>query len=459
MKAKLLAFGVALFSAAIVGLTQLQTNAAQPGQVGDAPRCTVTATKASSKAFEVSGNTATVNYKVTGAKNCKAQITISSFYAPAMDGKPWSEQILYKRMTKVVKRSSDVQSWSVALPAKSTKAKGCYYQVDLSYGTHNILPLIGYGHGKLDCSKKQPKQPAASCKALTITPLERTKFRFGGSVNLENGATLQSYTYTVVNSAGTQIFTQTTAAATLDYTQNTPGSYRAKLTANTSVGPQTNTTTCEQPFTVTPAEKPGVTITKTINGKKSDTVALNQPYDYKLTVTNTGTVTLTNVSVSDPAPRGVQFLSAAVGTIADNKWSYTIESLGVGESQSFTITAKVVEEQSSAIRNTACVDAPQVPGSPDACDNADVTVPPKVPGKVVVCDPSTGKIISVDEGDEDQYAPVNSDKCKEKPAPTPTPETPAALPVTGPTEAILKMLGAGSLTGAATYYIASRRNS
>ncbi len=449
MKAKLFAFAVALFSAAIIGLVQLPSDAAQPGQVNGTARCSAQAIGARGSAFNVSGNTATVRFTVTGNKSCKVRLSANSFYAPTMNGKPYNKQTLFQRVTKVF--TPGTYSMSVALPAKSTPAKGCFYQTDLTYGTSNVRPVLAYGHGKLDCSKPAPT-PVAACNAITVTPLSRTSFRFNASASVKNGATIKSYTYTVKDSTGNQVATKTTTASSFVYTQNTPGTYTVKLTANTSVGAKTNTTTCEKQFSVTPEQKPGVSITKTVDGKKEETVALNQSFSYELTVANTGNIDLTNVAISDPAPEGIQFVGANIGMISDNSWSYTIPTLKVGESKSFTLTAKAVKELSGNVRNTACVDAPQVPGSPDSCDHADVNVPPKQPGKIVVCNPSTGKIISVDEDKEADFAPVNSEECKSAPAPTPT-----SLPVTGPAEVIFKMIGVGSLAGSIAYFVASRR--
>jgi len=445
MKAKLFAFAVALFSAAIIGLVQLPSEATQPGQVGGAPRCTVKAVGARDSAFQVAQHTGKIRFHVTGKSNCKVRVSANSFYAPTMNGKPYSKQSLYKRVTNVYKRGT--YSLSVALPVHSTKAKGCYYQADLTYnlqsGAFNSLPVLAYDHGKLDCSK--PKPPVATCDNLAVTRLSRTSFRFNASASAKHGAKIKSYQYQV---NGKTIYSG--SATSVKYTQPQAGAYTAKLSVKTSVGTKTSAK-CQKQLTVTNEKKPGVSIEKTVDGKKQETVALNQTYHYELTVTNTGNTALKNVAVSDPAPKGVQFVGANLGMITDNKWSYVIPSLGIGESKSFTITAKVTEEIAGNTRNTACVDAPQVPGNPDDCDHADVNVPPKQPGKVVVCNPSTGEIISVDEDQEDNYAPTNSEECQ--PAPTPS-----NLPVTGPVETILKMIGAGSLTGAATYYIASRRN-
>ena len=167
-------------------------------------------------------------------------------------------------------------------------------------------------------------------------------------------------------------------------------------------------------------------------------------FTYQLVVKNTGETTLTNVKVTDPSPANVQFISADKGSIADNKWSYTIPELKIGQSMSFAIKAKVVKEVTGKIVNTACVDAPTVPGTPDDCDDATVEVPPTPVTPPKENCPIPGK----------EHLPKDSVDCKEVPV---TPETPPELPKTGITDAVASLIGLGSLIAATTYYIASRR--
>lgn len=476
MKLKLFGFVLALLSVATVGLVQLQSNAAMPGQVGAAPRCTATAVGARGSAFKVSGNNATVTFNVKGASNCKVQLSANSFYAPSMNGKPYSKQILYDRVTKNYTRGT--YSLAVALPAKSTPAKGCYYQVDLTYGTHNITPVIAYGHGKLDCSVKQP---AASCSALTVTPLDRTNFRFEGSATTKDGAKVTGYVYTVFDSNGQLIDTKSAPSSSLSnsvtYTKSTPGIYKVHLTVKTSLGDK-NDTKCVKPFTVNQEQTPGVEISKLVDGVKYEKVALNTEFTYQIKVTNTGNVDLKNVSVYDNPDSGITLLSASQGSVANNKWSYTIPTLAKGESMTYSITAKVVEYQAGRINNTACVDAAEVPGKPDSCDNAEV----EVPKDVEACNPMTGEILTgISKEEAAKYKPVNSPECKDIQVCVPNTgetktikqaqmndsyttdfskceATPKALPTTGPADIFMQLVGAASITGAAAYYVQSRRN-
>lgn len=129
----------------------------------------------------------------------------------------------------------------------------------------------------------------------------------------------------------------------------------------------------KQPFT--PA--PDVDINKTVNNKEHEKVKVNQQFNYEVTVKNTGNVDLTNVKVTDTPQAGVTLVSADKGVVAaDGKsWSYTIpETLKPNQSMTFNLKAVVKSYIPGIIKNTACVDAPSVPGNPDDCDDATVEV-------------------------------------------------------------------------------------
>jgi len=194
-----------------------------------------------------------------------------------------------------------------------------------------------------------------------------------------------------------------------------------------------------------PEEKPGVKVTKLVEGVKYKRVGVNVEFTYQIAVTNTGDVDLENVLVTDTPESQVTLLAGNVGTVANNTWTYTIPVLTVGETQDFTLTAKVPAEVANQIKNTVCVDAPEVPGNPDDCDDAYVDVK-----KVPVCNPETGEIIRVDESEAGNYEPVDSPACK--------PKVPEELPQTGAAEVVMQLVGATSLAGAGAYYLASRRS-
>ncbi|HMS93411.1 MAG TPA: hypothetical protein PKD28_03415 [Candidatus Saccharibacteria bacterium] len=208
---------------------------------------------------------------------------------------------------------------------------------------------------------------------------------------------------------------------------------------------------------VPPTPAPGISIDKKVDGVEHKKVAVNQAFTYQIVVRNTGNVDLKNVTVTDNAPAHVQFISADKGTIKDNKWSYVIPELKVGTSASFAIKAKVLTEVEGIIKNTACVDATEITGTPDDCDDATVEVPttkPPVDTDMKVCDVETKTIITIkkSEFDENKHTEDLS-KC----AQTPTPEVPTELPTTGLSEGIMAFVGLGSLVASLGYYIASRR--
>jgi uncharacterized repeat protein (TIGR01451 family)/LPXTG-motif cell wall-anchored protein len=263
-----------------------------------------------------------------------------------------------------------------------------------------------------------------ACDALTVTKIERTKFKFETKYTVEN-ATLKGIQYVIRDAQGKEIARQSGS----DYTQENVGKYTVEAVLTVTVDGQDKTVTsdaCKKPFEVVKENTPGIVIEKKVDGVKQKQVGVDQEFTYQLVVTNTGEVDLTDSVVTDKAPAGVTFIKASAGTITDNAWNYTIASLKVGQSTSFTITAKVPSYIAGSIVNTACVDSPQVPGTPDSCDKATVEVPkPCVPGTDTAC--------------------------------TKTPEIPSELPKTGAGDGIIAIIGAGSIIAAIGYYIASRR--
>ncbi len=179
---------------------------------------------------------------------------------------------------------------------------------------------------------------------------------------------------------------------------------------------------------------------------------VGQNFEYKLVVKNTGEVTLEDALVTDSAPTGVQFLSADKGTLSGDDWSYAIPELKPGDSLTVVIQAKVTKYVEGRIVNTACVDAQEVPGDSDDCDDATVEV--EKPESIKVCDLDDKSITWVTkdqlEDNPDRYT-TDLTKCEEKP------ETPEELPQTGLGLALNGLAGIGTLTAAGYYYITSRR--
>ena len=257
-------------------------------------------------------------------------------------------------------------------------------------GTYTAKVAIRTSLGDIrstNCEKKftikpEAPKPTAKCDALD-TPVitNRTNVALSARASVENGATISGYVFTVADSTGKQVATKTvnTSAktASTSVVVSNAGTYTAKVSVKTSLGDKTSAA-CEKQFTIKKEDKPGVSIEKTVNGVKEDIVAVDQPFTYELVVKNTGNVDLKNVKVEDKAPAGVTFKSASVGSISNNTWTHTIADLKVGAEAKFTITAIVSEYFEDGRKNTACVDAPTVPGNPDDCDDAKIKV--KKPG-------------------------------------------------------------------------------
>ena len=314
--------------------------------------------------------------------------------------------------------------------------------------------------------KPQPK-PAAKCVSLKATKIDRTRVRLNAKVEAKNGAKINAYIF-VVTKGGKEVYRERVASnkqqASHVYRATGPGNYRAKVLVRTSAGEKKGPQ-CTAQFTVKPKpeqpekpeKKPGIEVTKLVENEKFKQVGVNVEYNYQISVRNTGNKVLKNVKVTDTPEAGVTLLSASEGEIEGNTWTHTIAQLGVGETVGFTLTAKVPEYLAGRIDNTVCVDAPEIPGNPDDCDNAEVEVPKA--GQVPVCDPKTGETIRVDEDEADNYVPVGSPECEEaeeKPEGKGSTDI-KELPRTGPADVIMQMIGAAFMTGSGAYYLASRR--
>lgn len=290
---KMLLTIAAVTAITIIGLTIFAGNkaeAAEPGQVGSAPRCTVDTGKPRTESFDIRGENAKVEFKVTGSDNCKVQVSVNSFYSPSLSGQPWSEQILFQRETKVFTKGTHTMSGK--LPTKSTPAKGCFYQIDLTYGIHNVLPVLAGKRDKIeDCGKK----PAASCEALTVTKLSRTIFRFTAKADTQDGAKINTYDFTVTKDGKTvdsKVIRTDAKSTQVIYGQNTTGAYKVAVAVKTTEGEKT-AAACKQQFTVTalPPEKIEVCEIATKKIVEINKSAMSDKYTTDLTKCNVPPVT------------------------------------------------------------------------------------------------------------------------------------------------------------------------
>ena len=226
--------------------------------------------------------------------------------------------------------------------------------------------------------KVTPNNPKYECKALNVTPVNNTTHKFSSIVSASNGATVTKVVYDFGD--GTT-HTEKSPSTVVTHTYAKPGTYNAKVTAyvKTTFGrgefPITVTADCKKTITVKEEAKPGIDITKTVDGVEKKEIALNTPFKYQLVVKNTGNVDLKDAAVTDQAPANVVFMSTDRGMIVNNALSYTIPTLKVGETVTINITAKLTAYVAGDIVNKACVDTPTIPGTPDDCDTAIITTP------------------------------------------------------------------------------------
>lgn len=100
-----------------------------------------------------------------------------------------------------------------------------------------------------------PPKPSAACSALTVAPITRTKFSFTAKASVANKATVSGYTYTIKDSKGAIVHTQTipsnTTTNTLTYDLQKDGAYTATVVVSTSAGQKTSPN-CQKAITVTP---------------------------------------------------------------------------------------------------------------------------------------------------------------------------------------------------------------
>lgn len=247
--------------------------------------------------------------------------------------------------------------------------------------------------------------PKYNCDALNVTPVDRDTFKFSSKISASNGATVTKVVYDFGDG---KTRTETNPSTIVEHTYAQAGSYTAKVTAyvKTKFGRGefaiTVTADCKKSITVKEEAKPSVEVVKKVENVEHKVVGVNTVYTYQIAVTNKGNVALKDVKVTDTPEAGVSLIqgsaagsSTAIGSVANNTWTYTIPELKVDETKNFALTAKVPTYKAGVIKNTVCVDTPTVPGGPDDCDDATV----EVPKPVYHCDELTVKQISRTEFD------------------------------------------------------------
>lgn len=111
--------------------------------------------------------------------------------------------------------------------------------VDVPGGVGVSLNQIRHVQFKAKVNCPEVPQAKFECKVLDVTKVDRTRFTFTARAHAEN-ATIQSYTFTVRNSSGATVDTNTvnTSAnsAVYNFNQSTPGTYTVSVIVKTDKG-------------------------------------------------------------------------------------------------------------------------------------------------------------------------------------------------------------------------------
>lgn len=327
---------------------------------------------------------------------------------------------------KKVKINDSISVYQGADRLKSTLSAFVFFDKD---GNFKSAILKVCGNPVPATPPKPTPKPVYSCDSLAAKKISRNEYQFTTDATAKNGAKITKYTYSFGDG------TVKSGDETITHTYAKAGNYTATVKVSVLVNGKTVTAPGDCKVTVTvekencpipgkeqypkdspecKEDKPAIDITKTVNDVEHVKVAVDEVFTYQITVRNTGDVALKNAVVTDKAPSQVTLVSAEVGTISGNTWTYTIPELKVGESKSFTIAAKYGTYAAGTHTNNVCVDTPTVPGSPDDCDSA------------------------------------STETYKE--------DTPEKLPETGIGDDIATYLGASGLVTAGAAYVASRRS-
>lgn len=490
MKGKLLAFGVSLLAMATIGVVQLQSKAVDNSRDCDqyaVIRCGTLNREELQNEFETNGKSNDNGY-ATEQADIKKVFNAMGITRADLDLRV-EQGVVYKDgSVKVGDKTVATNAKMAARGLGGTQIEGTNAQkVSVSAMSEAQTAMVFYKDGKFafavmkPCGnpvsatpKEEPQPeptPVAKCVGVTATMQERNKYSITATAEVSGGAKIKGYTF-VTTTNGKTVFNNsydsTATSQSVVYQDLAPGTYEVKATIHTSEGVKggpdckTTFTVAPEPTPPTPVQTPGVDIVKYFDQNKATKykrVNADVVFNYYVTVTNTGTVDLDNVLVTDTPDQRITLMGVtppAGASIKDNKLTATISKLLKGESRTFIITAKVPVASAGMIPNTVCVDAPGVPGTPDKCDKADVEVPPTpVPGKIEVCLKDEDRYVQITEAEyNDQIHSRNPEDCKK----VETPTTPTELPQTGPAETAMSVLGAVSLVGASAYYVASRRH-
>lgn len=323
--------------------------------------------------------------------------------------------------------------------------------------------------------KCEPPVVSYVCKALTVTTVDRTHFKFNTSYAAQN-ATFKSVTYVIKNAAGQTVETKTSTSTALDYTRTTVGKYTVQATVTFTVNGQDKTVTsegCKGNFEVKEvppkdikvcelATKKIITIKENQFDASKHSKNLNDCKEKYLKVCELATKKVITIKESDfdaskhttdlnkckETPKDLKVCELAtkkIITIKESDFDASKHSKDLNDCKEKYL--KVCELSSKTIITIKEDDFDASKHSKDL--NKCKETPPT---KIEVCDYTTKTIVTINEGDFDASKHTKDlSKCEE------TPVTPPELPKTGAGESIVAIFGLGALIASAGYYIASRR--
>ncbi len=186
---------------------------------------------------------------------------------------------------------------------------------------------------------------------------------------------------------------------------------------------------CGNPVKATPKVKPVATCSSLTANK----IGRNEyTFTVKAAVSGGAEILGYNFAVTGPK-------SVTIEPVRAIKDTYTTKTVTFEEPGTYKIVATVATSQGDKT-------------SADCTTSITVSKETTPEENVEVCNPATGKIITVKKSEEGNYKPKDDAACK------PKTDNTNELPSTGPSDMILGITGLGGLTAAGYYYHASRQH-
>ena len=284
---------------------------------------------------------------------------------------------------------------------------------------------------------KDCKPPVVNytCKALSITQVDNTHFKFSTAYTAEN-ATFKSVTYVVKDSNGKVVDTINATGTTSTYTQSTAGNYTVQATVTFTANGKDVTATsdaCKGSFCVKETPKQ-ITVCELSTGK---IVTINES-DFNTDKYSKNLDDCKNITVCELATK--QIVTIRQSEFDANKYSKNLADC----KETPPANIQVCDLSTKQIVTIKESDFDSSKYSKDLNDCKETP-----PATIKVCEISTKQIVTINESDFD-----TSKYSKDL---TVCETTPPELPHTGMTENIVAVVGLGALIASAAYYIASRR--